>query len=132
VPETRSPLLSVLLPRAKISRIPSQRIFTGMICPAGGLSRRLRDKSRMFEFIPEWYDSFVYLDADTGRGGASTELQFIRSLGVHSVSDKVGERRADQKQYNTGVIFFRPTEKLCEVFCPMARTLRAYGHGLQG
>jgi hypothetical protein len=107
--------------------------FTGTICPPDGLSRRLRGKSRVFELIPEGYDSFVYLDADT-RVLGDLSLGFEKAeqhgiavapapnynlaevFGFTSVFDEVGQRRADQMQYNAGVIFFRPSERVREVF----------------
>jgi hypothetical protein len=107
--------------------------FTGTICPSRGFSRRLRDKSTMFELTPEGYDSFVYLDADTwvlGDLGFAFEkaeqhgiavapapnYNLAEVFGFASVFAEVGQLRADQMQYNTGVIFFRPAEKVREVF----------------
>jgi hypothetical protein len=107
--------------------------FTGTICPPDGMSRRLRDKSRLFGFLPEGYDSFVYLDTDTRVLGdlsfafekaeqhgiavvPAPHYNLAEFFGFGSVLDEVGQRRADQMQYNTGVIFFRPTERVRDVF----------------
>jgi hypothetical protein len=107
--------------------------FTGTICPASGLSRKLRDKSKMFGLTPDGYDSFVFLDADTRvLGDLSFAFEKAEQHGIAmapapnynlsevpgfaSVFEEVGQQRADQMQYNSGVIFFRRTEKVREVF----------------
>jgi lipopolysaccharide biosynthesis glycosyltransferase len=87
----------------------------------------------MFEFIPEGYDSFVYLDTDTWVLGdlsfafekaeqhgiavaPAPHYNLSEFFGFGRVLEEVGQRRADQMQYNTGVIFFRPTERVRDVF----------------
>ena len=87
----------------------------------------------MFELTPDGYESFVYLDADTWVLGdlsfgfekaeqhgiavaPAPNYNLSEVFGFASVFEEIGQRRADQMQYNIGVIFFRRAEKVQEVF----------------
>jgi hypothetical protein len=106
--------------------------FTGVI-PVTDLARNMLDKSRVPELLPSGYDSFVYLDTDTRVLGdisfafekaeqhgiavaPAPHYNLSQFFGFGRILDALGEPRADQMQYNAGVIFFSPTERVKTVF----------------
>lgn len=100
----------------------------------------LRDKSRMAEYLPDGYDSFVYLDTDTTvlgdisfgfekaeQHGIAIAAPAPKVPGFVPVVDDAIRLRADQMQYDTGVIFFRRTTEVLAVFARWAELCATTG-----
>lgn len=90
-------------------------------------------KTEILKFLPNYYDSYLFLDSDTVVI-QDISLGFIKSdshgiavcpaphysleafWGFDQVMERAGVSRLGQLQYNTGVIFFRNCAEVREVF----------------
>jgi hypothetical protein len=91
------------------------------------------EKSRLIDFLPDGYDTYLFLDTDT-RVVGDVSLGFAKAeqhgiavapapnynlaefFNFSRIMEQLGEEPADQIMYNTGVIFFKLTPAARRVF----------------
>jgi hypothetical protein len=123
----------IICPQADYDAVPAAAATFNQHIAANDLRSSLLDKSRLLDFLPDGERTYLFLDTDTT---VLSDLSFaFRKAERHGIAvstaphynlsefwgfghalEQIGLPRADQNQYNTGVIFFRTTPRVRRLF----------------
>ena len=135
----------LICPKPDFEAIPEAADAFDNHVVADDLRNTLLDKSRMLDYLPADDRVYVFLDTDT-RVLRSLDFAFEKAeqhgiavataphynlsefWGFGRVLDTIGVGRADQNQYNTGVIFFRNAPVTQRVFDRWRQLCQDFGY----